>query len=71
VATWQIATAKLNVVMALDEGSHRLFVGCRSGQIVVFNTGTGKEVANLPIAEGIDDLMFDPASKRVFAATGS
>lgn len=71
IAQWQISTAKMNVALALDEAHHRLFVGCRSGQIVVFNTDTGKEQAALPIAEGVDDLFFDAAGKRIFAATGS
>jgi DNA-binding beta-propeller fold protein YncE len=71
IGQWQISTAKLNVALALDEANHRLFVGCRSGQIVVFDTETGKEQASLPIAEGVDDLFFDPQTKRIFAATGS
>jgi DNA-binding beta-propeller fold protein YncE len=71
IGQWQISSAKLNVALALDEANHRLFVGCRSGQIVVFNTDDGKEQATLPIAEGVDDLFFDKAGKRIFAATGS
>jgi DNA-binding beta-propeller fold protein YncE len=70
-AQWQISTAKLNVALALDEERHRLFVGCRSGQIVVIDTQTGAEHAALPIGEGVDDLFFDPASRRIFAATGA
>jgi DNA-binding beta-propeller fold protein YncE len=71
IGQWQISTAKLNVALALDETNHRLFVGCRSGQIVVFNTESGMEQATLPIAEGVDDLFFDKSSKRIFASTGS
>ena len=56
--------------MALDEANHRLFVACRSGQIVVFDTASGKELQALPIGEGVDDLVFDAASKRLYAATG-
>ena len=61
----------MNVAIALDETHHRLFVGCRSGAIVVFNTRDGKQIATLPIGEDIDDLMYDPASKRIFAPTGA
>lgn len=71
VATWPIATGKMNVAVALDEADHRLFVGCRSGLIAVFDTETGKEQTDLLIGEGIDDLMFNAASKRIFAATGA
>src|SRR5579863_6803931 len=56
VASWPVTRGKVNVAMALDEKSHRLFVGCRSGQIVVMDTETGKELQTLPIDQGVDDL---------------
>jgi len=71
IGNWPISDAKLNVAMALDEAGHRLFVGCRSGKIVVFNITDGTETASLAIGEGVDDLTFDPSSKRIFAATGA
>lgn len=71
VASWPVTLAKFNVAMSFDEAAHRLFVGCRSGAIVVFNTQTGKELQTLPIAKGVDDLIFDPATKRIIAACGS
>lgn len=71
VATWPVTMGKTNVAMAYDEANHRLFIGCRSGHIVVFDTQTGKELQALKIAEGIDDLHFDPQSKLLFAACGA
>ena len=71
VATWPVTMGKTNVAMAYDEANHRLFVGCRSGHIVVFDTQTGKELQALKIGEGIDDLHFDPQSKLLFAACGA
>jgi len=71
VATWPVTMGKFNVAMALDESAHRLFVGCRGGQIVVFDTRTGKELQALSIPKGIDDLTFDSAHKRLYAACGS
>jgi DNA-binding beta-propeller fold protein YncE len=71
VQTWPVTLGKTNVSMAYDEVNHRLFVGCRSGHIVVFDTQTGKELQALKIAEGIDDLHFDPQSKRLYAACGA
>jgi DNA-binding beta-propeller fold protein YncE len=68
VASWPIAKGKTNVAMALDEANHRLFVACRSGNLIVFDTATGKELASLPIAQGVDDLVFDKDSKRIYAA---
>jgi hypothetical protein len=68
VASWPVTLAKDNVAMALDEPHQRLFVGCRSGQIVVFDTNTGKELLALPISKGIDDLIYDLSSKRLYSA---
>jgi DNA-binding beta-propeller fold protein YncE len=68
LASWPITKGKTNVAMALDEANHRLFVACRSGDLVVFDTASGKELVGLPIAKGVDDLVFDKDSKRIYAA---
>lgn len=67
-ASWPLTMGKTNIAMALDEVHHRLFVGCRSGQMVVLDTNTGKELQALPIVKGVDDLAYDEASKRLYAA---
>jgi DNA-binding beta-propeller fold protein YncE len=67
VATWPLTMAKDNVAMGLDEQHGRLFVGCRSGEVVVFDTNTGKELQKLPINKGVDDMEFDVASQRLYA----
>jgi DNA-binding beta-propeller fold protein YncE len=66
-AAWPVTMGKDNVAMALDEQHQRLFVGCRSGHVVVFDSNTGKELQALPIAKGVDDLEYDAASKRLYA----
>jgi DNA-binding beta-propeller fold protein YncE len=71
VRTWPVTLGKRNVAMAFDPATHRLFVACRSGVIVVIDSETGKELQTLPIGTGVDDLIFDPASKRIYAACGS
>jgi len=71
LASWPITKGKTNVAMALDEGNHRLFVACRSGDLIVFDTTSGKELSSLPIAKGVDDLAFDKDSKRIYAAADS
>jgi hypothetical protein len=68
IAKWPVTLGKQNVAMALDEFRQRLFVGCRSGQIVVLDSNTGKPLQALPIARGIDDLIYDPATRRIYAA---
>src|SRR6266700_2144945 len=68
IASWPVTQCKTNVAMGFDETDHRLFVACRSGQISVLDTQTGKEVTTLPITKGVDDATYDAASKRIYAA---
>jgi len=68
VASWPVTLCKNNVAMALDEASDRLFVACRTSQISVLDTLTGKEVTSFPITKGVDDITYDAATKRVYAA---
>ncbi len=65
IGNWPITMGTDNVAMALDEAHQRLFVGCRSGHVVVFDTNTGKELQTLPITKGIDDMEYDVASRRL------
>ncbi len=79
VTTWPISRAKNNFSVALDEVHHRLFVGCRntglhggmSGVVVVVDTQDGREIDTLPIGGWIDNLFFDPATKRLYANCGT
>ncbi|MGH9397096.1 MAG: YncE family protein [Terriglobia bacterium] len=71
LAVWPVTMGKANVAMAFDEAHHRLFVGCRGGEIVVFNTETGKELQALPIGKGVDDMVFDPTTRRIYASCGA
>lgn len=68
VASWPVTKCKTNVAMAYDESDHRLFIACRDGQISVVDTQSGKETTSLPITKGVDDITYDPASKRIYAA---
>ncbi len=71
VETWTVEGARGNFPMALDESSHRLFVGCRQPpKIIVYDTESGKEVTRLGIAGDIDDIFFDSARKRIYASSG-
>jgi DNA-binding beta-propeller fold protein YncE len=70
VAKWPITLAKGNVTMALDEQRQRIFVGCRDGKLVVLDSNTGKELQTLSITPGVDDTIYDPKSKRLYAIGG-
>jgi len=68
-AEWPLKTCKDNVAIALDEQRQRLFVGCRSKQIVVMDTNTGAELQTLPIHDGVDDVIYDAVTRRIYAST--
>jgi DNA-binding beta-propeller fold protein YncE len=68
MASWPVSLCKNNVAMALDEANHRLFVACRTSQIAVLDTQTGKEITSFAITKGVDDITYDAASKRIYAA---
>jgi DNA-binding beta-propeller fold protein YncE len=68
IAKWPVTLGKQNVAVALDEFRQRLFIGCRSGHIVVLDSNTGNPLQALPITTGIDDLVYDPATRRIYAA---
>jgi DNA-binding beta-propeller fold protein YncE len=70
IATWPVTTCKKNTVMALDESTHRMFVACHEGQLVVVDLNTGKELQTLPIGQGADDIDFDTETKRIYVASG-
>lgn len=69
VKKWPITMGQVNVSIAFDEADHRLFNACRSGVIVAFDTQTGKELKAIPIDKNVDDLIYDPARKRLYAST--
>src|SRR5260370_32347484 len=61
IASWPVTKCKTNVAMGFDEANHRLFLACRSGEISVLATETGKEVTFLPITKSVDEMTHDPA----------
>jgi DNA-binding beta-propeller fold protein YncE len=69
LATWSLGDLTGNTPVAYDDATHRLFVvGRKPAQFAVLNTDSGKIVANLPAAEMVDDMAFDPQSKRIYVA---
>jgi len=71
LATWPVTEAGANYPMALDEASHRLFVGCRRpATVLVYDTTSGKHVGSAPIVGDTDDLFYDAARKRLYVVGG-
>ncbi|HWG37711.1 MAG TPA: hypothetical protein VN690_08350, partial [Terriglobales bacterium] len=70
VASWPLHLGQHNTAMGFDPAAHRLFIGCRSGAIVVMNSDTGAEIKALAIAPGVDDIELDAATHRIYASSG-
>jgi DNA-binding beta-propeller fold protein YncE len=69
-ATWPVSSQR-NGDGALDEKTHRLFIGTRTPpQMVAMDSQTGKEVASLPTVEGMDGVYFDPRLGRIYISGG-
>jgi hypothetical protein len=71
VDEWSIGFAAANFPMALDESTHRLFIGCRlPSRLLVFDTQSGMEVAKLDLHGDCDDLFFDGGRNQIYASCG-
>lgn len=71
LTTWPVVGARSNFPMALDESSHRLYVGCRRpARVLIFDTTGGKIVGSADIVGDTDDLFLDSARKRLYVSGG-
>jgi DNA-binding beta-propeller fold protein YncE len=71
IATWPVRAAKDNIPMGFDRASHRLFIGCAPGKLVVFETPTGKEVATVDIDEDADGVYYDGKRQLIYISCGT
>ena len=69
-ATWPTGTALKPTGLAIDVANHRLYIGCRSKQMVVMSTDDGHVLAELPIGGGVDACLFNPKTGEAFASCG-
>lgn len=71
VTAWPVAGATANFPMALDETHHRLFVGFRKPvKLMVYDTESGKVIANLDSPGDADDIFYDSSRRRVYISGG-
>jgi DNA-binding beta-propeller fold protein YncE len=73
VDTWLVGTEGKGSglsSMVFDEADHRLFVVTRDPEkkVVALDSDSGQVVVSLPTATGMDDLGYDPGSKRLYAS---
>ena len=71
ITAWATGGASANYPMALDETHHRLFVGFRKpAKLSVYDTDSGKIVANLDSVGDADDIFYDSSRQRIYIAGG-
>ena len=70
MASWPVTASTENVPMALDKAHHRLFLACEPGKFIVFNTETGKSVANLTISKTADGIYLDAKRSLIYISCG-
>jgi DNA-binding beta-propeller fold protein YncE len=66
-ASWPVAPGTSPTGMALDNATHRLFVGAGKF-MVMMNATTGRVVASVPICNGTDATWYDAANKLAFSS---
>ena len=67
IATWPVAGAENYGPLALDESHHRLFLGSRKPpMLIVLDTESGKQIAQLDSVPSIDGVWYDAMRKRVY-----
>jgi DNA-binding beta-propeller fold protein YncE len=71
VAMWPLKLVQHNTPLMLLEAEHRLLVaGRKPGRFAVLDSDTGKELLALPAGDDVDDMAYDPTTKRVYLACG-
>lgn len=74
LATWPITGGPEPHAVAFDAAHHRLLIGSRvkrghlykPGKMVVMNSDTGKVIDAIDTEGGVDELEYEPVSKRVY-----
>jgi DNA-binding beta-propeller fold protein YncE len=68
VATWPIAPGESAAGLAIDTKTHRLFIGAHNNKMLMMDSTSGKIVAEVPIAAGVDATWFDPGTGYAFSS---
>jgi YVTN family beta-propeller protein len=68
-AHWSIAPGQSPTGLVIDTRTQRLFAGCEQ-KLMVVDANNGKIVADLPIGEGCDGVVIDPALHYICTSNG-
>jgi YVTN family beta-propeller protein len=67
---FKIGTGEEPTGLAIDLRTERLFAVCGNKKMVILSANDGKIIAEVPIGERCDGVVFDPISKTAFASNG-
>lgn len=70
-AQWPVAPAVSLHGLAIDSASGRVFSVGLNGKLAVIDVKTGAIVTEVDVAGRVDQIAFDPATKRVYCPSGS
>jgi DNA-binding beta-propeller fold protein YncE len=70
IASWPIPVdTRQNSAMKFDEANHRLLIATRkSPKFIVMDSDTGKVIASMDCVPMVDDIAYDPKSKRIYVS---
>lgn len=69
IGHWSTLPAKKPHGLAFDADTGRLFSVGANGELVAIDITTGKIVANVKVANKVDQAAFDPSSKRIYCSS--
>ena len=67
-ATWDTAPVDGPHGLALDRQTQHLFTAGKNGELAEIDMKTGKVIASVDIARGVDQIAFDRSNKRIYCA---
>jgi hypothetical protein len=67
-AVWSTAPATGPHGLAIDGKTQRLFTAGKNGKLVVIDMKTGKRIGTADIGKGVDQIAFDPDTRRIYCA---
>lgn len=67
---WPLAPCESPSGLAIDNAHHRLFAVCDNRTMAVLDALDGHHVAEVPIGDGPDAVVFDPAEAMLYSANG-
>lgn len=68
--TWPLAPCESPSGLAIDAAHHRLFAVCDNRTMTVLDAVDGHHVADVPIGDGPDAVVFDAAEATVYSSNG-